>query len=125
MTDKTKDDDFYPGEISIPEFKEKIQIKFNQVKRYWIYILVFALLSGSMGWFYAKQLPSYFAANILFILSSGNQQPSQNNIIAQQLGKSNLLKMEQISRNFQESLKTKNLQNILLRHCYNILYNFM
>ena len=86
MTNKTKDDDFYPGEISIPEFKEKIQIKFNQVKRYWIYILVFALLSGSVGWFYAKQLPSYFAANILFILSSGNQQASQNNIIAQQLG---------------------------------------
>ena len=86
MTNKTNDDDFYPGEISIPEFKEKIQIKFNQVKRYWIYILVFALLSGSVGWFYAKQLPSYFAANILFILSSGNQQASQNNIIAQQLG---------------------------------------
>jgi len=86
MTNKTKDDDFYPGEISIPEYREKLRIKFNQVKRYWIYILVFALLSGSMGWFYAKQLPSYFAANILFILSSGNQQPSQNNIIAQQLG---------------------------------------
>ena len=86
MTNKTKDDDFYPGEISIPEYREKLRIKFNQVKRYWIYILVFAFLSGSMGWFYAKQLPSYFAANILFILSSGNQQPSQNNIIAQQLG---------------------------------------
>ena len=86
MTNKTKDDDFYPGEISIPEYREKLRIKFNQVKRYWIYILVFALLSGSMGWFYSKQLPSYFAANILFILSSGNQQPSQNNIIAQQLG---------------------------------------
>ena len=86
MTNKIKDDDFYPGEISIPEYREKLRIKFNQVKRYWIYILVFALLSGSMGWFYSKQLPSYFAANILFILSSGNQQPSQNNIIAQQLG---------------------------------------
>ena len=86
MTNRTKDDDFYPGEISIPEYKEKLRIKFNQVKRYWIYILVFALLLGLMGWFYAKQLPSYFAANILFILSSGNQQPNQNNIIAQQLG---------------------------------------
>ena len=86
MTNKIKDDNFYPGEINIPEYREKLRIKFNQVKRYWIYILVFALLSGSMGWFYAKQLPSYFAANILFILSSGNQQPSQNNIIAQQLG---------------------------------------
>ena len=86
MTNKTKDDDLYPGEISIPEFKEKIRIKFNQIKKYWIFISVFALLLGAGGWFYARQLPSYYAANILFILSSGNQQPSQNNVIAQQLG---------------------------------------
>ena len=86
MTNKTKDDDLYPGEISIPEFKEKIRVKFNQIKKYWISISIFALLLGAGGWFYARQLPSYYAANILFILSSGNKQPSQNNIIAQQLG---------------------------------------
>ncbi len=38
-----------------------------------------------ISWFYARQLPSYYAANTLFILSSGNQQPNQNNFIAQQL----------------------------------------
>jgi hypothetical protein len=86
MLNRTEDNDLYPGEISIPEFKEKLQIKFNQVKRYWIYILVFSFLLGTIGWFYARQLPAYYAANILFILSSGNKQPSQDNIIAQQLG---------------------------------------
>jgi len=86
MTNRTNDDDLYPGEISIPEFKEKIRVKFNQIKKYWIFISVFALLLGVGGWFYARQLPSYYVANTLFILSSGNQQPSQNNIIAQQLG---------------------------------------
>jgi uncharacterized protein involved in exopolysaccharide biosynthesis len=80
------DDHLYPGELSIPEFNEKLKVKFNRVRRYWLYILVFAFISGSIGWFYVKQLPSYFSANILFILSSGNQQVSQNNIIAQQLG---------------------------------------
>jgi len=86
MTKKTKDDDLYPGEISIPEFKEKIRAKFNQIKKYWIFISVFALLLGAIGWFYARQLPTYYAANTLFILSSGNNQPSQDNLIAQQLG---------------------------------------
>lgn len=86
MTNKTKDDDLYPGEISIPEFKEKIRVKFNQIKKYWIFISVFALLLGAIGWFYARQLPTYYAANTLFILSSGNKQPSQDNLIAQQFG---------------------------------------
>jgi len=86
MINDMNDDHLYPGELSIPEFNEKLKVKFNRVRRYWLYILVFAFISGSMGWFYVKQLPSYFSANILFILSSGNQQVSQNNIIAQQLG---------------------------------------
>ncbi|MFM7089688.1 MAG: hypothetical protein ACKOZZ_02665, partial [Bacteroidota bacterium] len=86
MINNMNDDHLYPGELSIPEFNEKLKVKFNRVRRYWLYILVFAFISGSIGWFYVKRLPSYFSANILFILSSGNQQVSQNNIIAQQLG---------------------------------------
>ena len=41
MTNRTNDDNLYPGEISIPEFKEKIRVKFNQIKKYWIFISVF------------------------------------------------------------------------------------
>ena len=76
----------YPGEISIEEFTEKVKAKFNQVRKYWIAILSISILFGLAGWYYAKQLPEYYAANILFILSSGNKQPSQDNLIAQQLG---------------------------------------
>lgn len=86
MTNREEDNDMYPGEISIPEFKDKLWVKFNQIKKYWIFISVFALLLGIGGWFYARLLPSYYEANILFILSSGNKQPSQDNILAQQLG---------------------------------------
>lgn len=76
----------YPGEISIEEFTEKVKTKFNQVRKHWMGILIVSILFGLAGWFYAKQLPEYYAANILFILSSGNKQPSQDNLIAQQLG---------------------------------------
>jgi hypothetical protein len=76
----------YPGEISIEEFTEKVKTKFKQVRRYWIAILSISILFGLAGWYYAKQLPEYYAANILFLLSSGNKQPSQDNLIAQQLG---------------------------------------
>ena len=76
----------YPGEISIEEFTEKVKTKFKQVRRYWIVILSISILFGLAGWYYAKQLPEYYAANILFLLSSGNKQPSQDNLIAQQLG---------------------------------------
>jgi len=49
-------------------------------------ILIVSILFGLAGWFYAKQLPEYYAANILFILSSSDKQQSQDNLIAQQLG---------------------------------------
>jgi hypothetical protein len=48
--------------------------------------LIVSILFGLAGWFYAKQLPEYYAANILFILSSSDKQQSQDNLIAQQLG---------------------------------------
>ena len=76
----------YPGEISIEEFTEKVKAKFNQVRKHWMGILIVSILFGLAGWFYAKQLPEYYAANILFILSSSDKQQSQNNLIAQQLG---------------------------------------
>ncbi len=69
MINRTKDDNLYVGEISIPEFKEKIKVKFNQIKKYWIFISVFTLFLGAGSWFYARQLPSYYAANTLFILT--------------------------------------------------------
>ena len=78
--------DLYPGEISIEEFSEKVKAKFNQVKKHWKGILMVSILFGLAGWFYAKQLPEYYAANILFILSSSDKQQSQDNLIAQQLG---------------------------------------
>ena len=76
----------YPGEISIEEFTEKVKAKFNQVRKHWMGILIISILFGLAGWFYAKQLPEYYAANILFILSSSDKQQSQDNLIAQQLG---------------------------------------
>jgi hypothetical protein len=76
----------YPGEISIEEFFEKVKAKFNQVRKHWMGILIVSILFGLAGWFYAKQLPEYYAANILFILSSSDKQQSQDNLIAQQLG---------------------------------------
>jgi len=76
----------YPGEISIEEFTEKVKAKFNQVRKHWMGILIVSILFGLAGWFYAKQLPEYYAANILFILSSSDKQQSQDNLIAQQLG---------------------------------------
>jgi hypothetical protein len=76
----------YPGEISIEEFTEKVKAKFNQVRKHWLGILIVSILFGLAGWFYAKQLPEYYAANILFILSSSDKQQSQDNLIAQQLG---------------------------------------
>jgi capsule polysaccharide export protein KpsE/RkpR len=76
----------YPGEISIEEFNEKVKAKFNQVRKHWMGILIVSILFGLAGWFYAKQLPEYYAANILFILSSSDKQQSQDNLIAQQLG---------------------------------------
>jgi hypothetical protein len=76
----------YPGEISIEEFSEKVKAKFNQVRKHWMGILIVSILFGLAGWFYAKQLPEYYAANILFILSSSDKQQSQDNLIAQQLG---------------------------------------
>jgi len=76
----------YPGEISIEEFTEKVKAKFNQVRKHWMGILIASILFGLAGWFYAKQLPEYYAANILFILSSSDKQQSQDNLIAQQLG---------------------------------------
>jgi len=76
----------YPGEISIEEFTEKVKAKFNQVRKHWLGILIVSILFGLGGWFYAKQLPEYYAANILFILSSSDKQQSQDNLIAQQLG---------------------------------------
>ena len=78
--------DLYPGEISIEEFSEKVKAKFNQVRKHWMGILIVSILFGLAGWFYAKQLPEYYAANILFILSSSDKQQSQDNLIAQQLG---------------------------------------
>lgn len=78
--------DLYPGEISIEEFSEKVKAKFNQVKKHWKGIFIVSILFGLAGWFYAKQLPEYYAANILFILSSSDKQQSQDNLIAQQLG---------------------------------------
>jgi hypothetical protein len=78
--------DLYPGEISIEEFSEKVKAKFNQVRKHWMGILIIAILFGLAGWFYARQLPKYYAANILFILSSSDKQQSQDNLIAQQLG---------------------------------------
>ena len=78
--------DLYPGEISIEEFSEKVKAKFNQVKKHWKGILMVSILFGLAGWFYARQLPEYYAANILFILSSSDKQQSQDNLIAQQLG---------------------------------------
>jgi capsule polysaccharide export protein KpsE/RkpR len=78
--------DLYPGEISIEEFSEKVKAKFNQVRKHWMSILIVSILFGLAGWFYAKQLPEYYAANILFILSSSDKQQSQDNLIAQQLG---------------------------------------
>ena len=76
----------YPGEISIEEFTEKVKAKFNQVRKHWMGILIVSILFGLAGWFYARQLPEYYAANILFILSSSDKQQSQDNLIAQQLG---------------------------------------
>jgi hypothetical protein len=76
----------YPGEISIEEFTEKVKAKFNQLRKHWMGILIVSILFGLAGWFYAKQLPEYYAANILFILSSSDKQQSQDNLIAQQLG---------------------------------------
>jgi capsule polysaccharide export protein KpsE/RkpR len=76
----------YPGEISIEEFNEKVKAKFNQVRKHWMGILIVSILFGLAGWFYAKQLPEYYAANILFLLSSSDKQQSQDNLIAQQLG---------------------------------------
>jgi hypothetical protein len=76
----------YPGEISIEEFTEKVKAKFNQVRKHWMGILIVSILFGLAGWFYAKQLPENYAANILFILSSSDKQQSQDNLIAQQLG---------------------------------------
>jgi len=76
----------YPGEISIEEFSERVKAKFNQVRKHWMGILIVSILFGLAGWFYAKQLPEYYAANILFILSSTDKQQSQDNLIAQQLG---------------------------------------
>lgn len=76
----------YPGEISIEEFSEKLKAKFNQVRKHWMGILIVSILFGLAGWFYAKQLPEYYAANILFILSSSDKQQNQDNLIAQQLG---------------------------------------
>jgi capsule polysaccharide export protein KpsE/RkpR len=76
----------YPGEISIEEFTEKVKAKFNQVRKHWLGILIVSILFGLAGWFYAKQLPEFYAANILFILSSSDKQQSQDNLIAQQLG---------------------------------------
>ena len=78
--------DLYPGEISIEEFSEKVKAKFNQVRKHWKGIFIVSILFGLAGWFYAKQLPEYYAANILFILSSSDKQQSQDNLIAQQLG---------------------------------------
>ena len=76
----------YSGEITIEEFTEKVKAKFNQVRKHWMGILIISILFGLAGWFYAKQLPEYYAANILFILSSSDKQQSQDNLIAQQLG---------------------------------------
>jgi hypothetical protein len=76
----------YPGEISIEEFSEKVKAKYNKVRKHWMGILIVSILFGLAGWFYAKQLPEYYAANILFILSSSDKQQSQDNLIAQQLG---------------------------------------
>jgi hypothetical protein len=76
----------YPGEISIEEFSENVKAKFKQVRKHWMGILIVSILFGLAGWFYAKQLPEYYAANILFILSSSDKQQSQDNLIAQQLG---------------------------------------
>jgi capsule polysaccharide export protein KpsE/RkpR len=78
--------DLYPGEISIEEFSEKVKAKFNQVLKHWKVILIVSIVFGLAGWFYAKQLPEYYVANILFILSSSDKQQSQDNLIAQQLG---------------------------------------
>jgi hypothetical protein len=78
--------DLYPGEISIEEFSEKVKAKYNKVRKHWMGILIVSILFGLAGWFYAKQLPEYYAANILFILSSSDKQQSQDNLIAQQLG---------------------------------------
>jgi capsule polysaccharide export protein KpsE/RkpR len=76
----------YPGEISIEEFTEKVKAKFIQLRKHWMGILIVSILFGLAGWFYAKQLPEYYAANILFIMSSSDKQQSQDNLIAQQLG---------------------------------------
>jgi hypothetical protein len=78
--------DLYPGEISMEAFKDKVKAKVNQIKRHWIAILGISILFGLAGWVYARQLPEYYVANVVFVLSNSNPQPNQNNLIAQQLG---------------------------------------